>query len=272
SSSTKTKKTTDCKTCEKPASQVEQIFQEELEKLKRQENEANDALRKDATHDSPDANTNSTNILNAVSAPVGAVGPFGALNDAEPSYPDDPSMPHIEDIFASPSEGIFTNLSYDDEGVVTDFNNLDTTMTVSPTPTTRIHTIHPKTQILGDPTIEAIRNFLAFASYIGFVVYQMDVKSVFLYGIIDEEVYVIQPPGFIDHKFPNKKSRCDEFEELMKKSFQMSSMGKLTFFLRLQVKEKEDGIFISHNKYVLEILKKFDFVSVKTASTPIGTQ
>nr|GFB00295.1 hypothetical protein [Tanacetum cinerariifolium] len=69
-----------------------------------------------------------------------------------------------------------------------------------------------------------------------------------------------------------KKSRCDEFKELMKKSFQMSSMGKLTCFLRLQVKEKEDGIFISHDKYVPEILKKFDFVSVKTASTPIGTQ
>nr|GFD33797.1 hypothetical protein [Tanacetum cinerariifolium] len=48
------------------------------------------------------------------------------------------------------SEGIFTDSSYDDEGVVTDFNNLETTVNVSLTPTTRIHTIHPKTQILGD--------------------------------------------------------------------------------------------------------------------------
>ncbi|GKD95871.1 putative ribonuclease H-like domain-containing protein, partial [Tanacetum coccineum] len=54
--------------------------------------------------------------------------------------------------------------------------------------------------------------------------------------------------------------------------FQMSSMGELTFFLRLQVKQKEDGIFISQDKYVAEILKKFDFASVKTASTPIETQ
>ncbi|GJX98608.1 putative ribonuclease H-like domain-containing protein [Tanacetum coccineum] len=46
--------------------------------------------------------------------------------------------------------------------------------------------------------IEAIRLFLAFASFIGFIVYQMDVKSVFLYGTIDEEVYVSQPPGFVD--------------------------------------------------------------------------
>ncbi|GKD97551.1 putative ribonuclease H-like domain-containing protein, partial [Tanacetum coccineum] len=58
----------------------------------------------------------------------------------------------------------------------------------------------------------------------------------------------------------------------MKSRFQMSSMGELTFFLGLQVKQKEDGIFISQDKYVAEILKKFDFASVKTASTPIETQ
>nr|GFA83877.1 putative ribonuclease H-like domain-containing protein [Tanacetum cinerariifolium] len=130
---------------EKPDSQVEQVFLEELEKLKRQEKEANDALRKEATRDSSDANTNSTNLLNVVSAPISTVGPFRALNDVEPSYPDDPLMPHLEDIYASPSEGIFTDSSYDDEGVVTDFNNLETTMNVSPTPITRIHTINPKT-------------------------------------------------------------------------------------------------------------------------------
>ncbi|GJW79058.1 putative ribonuclease H-like domain-containing protein [Tanacetum coccineum] len=165
----------------------------------------------------------------------------------------------------------------------------------------------------------------------------MDVKSAFLYGIIDEEVYVSQPSGFVDPKFPKKvykvvkalyglhqaprawyatlstfllksgyrrgtidktlfikkdkndimlvqvyvddiifgstkRSWCDEFEALMKSRFQMSSMGELTFFLGLQVKQKEDGIFISQDKYVAEILKKFDFTSVKTVSTPIETQ
>ncbi|GJT85048.1 putative ribonuclease H-like domain-containing protein [Tanacetum coccineum] len=69
-----------------------------------------------------------------------------------------------------------------------------------------------------------------------------------------------------------KKSWCDEFEALMKSRFQMSSMGELTFFLGLQVKQKEDGIFISQDKYIAEILKKFDFMNVKTASTPIETQ
>ncbi|GJU13026.1 putative ribonuclease H-like domain-containing protein [Tanacetum coccineum] len=58
---------------------------------------------------------------------------------------------------------------------------------------------------------------------------------------------------------------------MMHKKFQMSSMGELTFFLGLQVKQKEDGIFISQDKYVTEIMKKFGFSDVKTASTPIET-
>ncbi|GKD59344.1 putative ribonuclease H-like domain-containing protein [Tanacetum coccineum] len=68
-----------------------------------------------------------------------------------------------------------------------------------------------------------------------------------------------------------KKSLCTEFEKIMHKKFQMSSMGELTFFLGLQVKQKEDGIFISQDKYVTEILKKFGFCDVKTASTPMKT-
>ncbi|GKF22087.1 hypothetical protein Tco_0074409 [Tanacetum coccineum] len=52
----------------------------------------------------------------------------------------------------------------------------------------------------------------------------------------------------------------------------MSSLGELTFILGLQVKQKEDGIFISQDKYIEDIMKKFDFVNVKTASTPIETQ
>ncbi|GJY66321.1 putative ribonuclease H-like domain-containing protein [Tanacetum coccineum] len=184
--------------------------------------------------------------------------------------------------------------------------------------------------------IEAIRLFLAYALFKDFVVYQMDVKSAFLYGKIKEEVYVYQPPGFEDLDFPNrvykvekalyglhqahracyetlstylldngfqrgkidktlfirrvksdillvqvyvddiifgstKKSLCIEFEKMRHKKFQMSSMGELTFFLGLQVKQKEDGIFIIQDKYVIEILKKFGFTGVKTASTPMET-
>ncbi|GKB44494.1 putative ribonuclease H-like domain-containing protein, partial [Tanacetum coccineum] len=145
--------------------------------------------------------------------------------------------------------------------------------------------------------IKAIRLFLAFASYMGFIVYQMDVKSVFLYGTIEEEVCVHQPLGFIDPAHPNKVYKVikalyglhqaprawyetlssfllengfrREFEECMHKRFQMSSMGELTFFLGLQVKQQSDGIFISQDKYVADILKKFDFLSIRTATTPI---
>ncbi|GJX49418.1 putative ribonuclease H-like domain-containing protein, partial [Tanacetum coccineum] len=61
---------------------------------------------------------------------------------------------------------------------------------------------------------------------------------------------------------------CEEFEKLMKDKFQMSSMGELTFFLGLQVQQKKKGIFISQDKYVHEILKKFNYTDVKSASTP----
>nr|GEX62541.1 copia protein [Tanacetum cinerariifolium] len=74
--------------------------------------------------------------------------------------------------------------------------------------------------------IEAIRLFLAYASFMGFMVHQMDVKSAFLCGRIKEEVYVD------DIIFGStNKELCNEFERLMKDKFQMSSMGELTFFL-----------------------------------------
>ncbi|GJX99829.1 putative ribonuclease H-like domain-containing protein [Tanacetum coccineum] len=184
--------------------------------------------------------------------------------------------------------------------------------------------------------IEAIGLFLAYALFKDFIVYQIDVKSAFLYSKIEEEVYVCQPLGFKDLEFPDrvykvekalygihqaprawyetlstylldngfqrgqidktvfikrvksdillvqvyvddiifgstKKELCTEFEKLMHKKFRISSIGELTFFLGLQVMQKDDGIFISHDKYVDEILKKFGFLTVKTASTPIET-
>ncbi|GJR57416.1 uncharacterized mitochondrial protein-like protein [Tanacetum coccineum] len=69
-----------------------------------------------------------------------------------------------------------------------------------------------------------------------------------------------------------KKELCNDFEKLMHEKFQISSMRELTFFLGLQVQQKKDGIFISQDKYVDKILKKFEFTEVKTASTPMETQ
>ncbi|GKC59804.1 putative ribonuclease H-like domain-containing protein, partial [Tanacetum coccineum] len=150
--------------------------------------------------------------------------------------------------------------------------------------------------------IEAIRLFLTYASFNDFVVYQLDVKSVFLYRKIKEEVYVYQPPRFEDPDFLDRvykvEKHCMDYIKLLElgmkhcqyicwtmgfeegkltrpyssKGTKMSSMGKLTLFLGLQVKQKKDGIFISQDKYVGEILNKFRFTKVKTASTLIETQ
>nr|GEU34916.1 ribonuclease H-like domain-containing protein [Tanacetum cinerariifolium] len=69
-----------------------------------------------------------------------------------------------------------------------------------------------------------------------------------------------------------KKELFIAFEKMMHEKFQMSSMGELTFFLRLQVKQKQDEIFISQDKYVTKILKKYGFTEVKNASTSMETQ
>ncbi|GJY82785.1 putative ribonuclease H-like domain-containing protein, partial [Tanacetum coccineum] len=142
--------------------------------------------------------------------------------------------------------------------------------------------------------IEAIRIFLAFASYMGFIVYQMDVKSAFLYDTIYKEVYVSQPLGFVDPKFPKKVYKVVKAlyglhqapsawyatlsTFLLKSRYRRGNIDKTLFIKKdkndiiLQVQQKEDGILISQDKYVAKILKKFDFDSVKTASTPIETQ
>ncbi|GJY52410.1 putative ribonuclease H-like domain-containing protein [Tanacetum coccineum] len=139
--------------------------------------------------------------------------------------------------------------------------------------------------------IKAIRLFLAYASFKDFVVYQMDVKIAFLYRKIEEEVYVCQPPGFEDPNFPDRVYKVEKalyglhqapkawYETLstylLNNEFQRGKIDKTLFIKRhkgLQVQQKKDGIFISQDKYVGEILKKFRFTEVKTASTPMETQ
>ncbi|GJZ30612.1 putative ribonuclease H-like domain-containing protein [Tanacetum coccineum] len=217
---------------------------------------------------------NNTNNVNAVSLTVNAAITEVNVVDQKTSIEllNDLNMPELEDIVSS----------YDDADVSleADMNNLDAFM---PVRYTQEEGIDYDEVFAPVARIEAIRLFLAYALIKDFVVYQMDVKSDFIYGKIEEEVYVCQPPGFEDPSFLDKvyvddiifrstnKKLCIEFEKITHKKFQMSSMGKLTFFLGLQVKQKKDGIFISQNKYVTEILKKFSFSDVKTASIPMET-
>nr|GEW09654.1 hypothetical protein [Tanacetum cinerariifolium] len=231
-------------------------------------------------------------------------GPSSFKDAFQPT--DDPDMPELEDINYSDDDN--------DVGAEADFNNLETSITVSPNPTPRIQKDHPLSQIIGDLSsttqtrtmtrvlkdqggllqmfnddfhtwmnkkdekgivvrnkarlvvqghtkedgidyeedfapvarIEAIRLFLAYASFMGFMVYQMDVKSAFLYGTIEEEVYVCQPSGFEDPNHPDKVYKV--------------------------IKQRKDGIFISQDKYVAKILRKFGLTEGKSVINPIDTE
>ncbi|GJW65556.1 putative ribonuclease H-like domain-containing protein [Tanacetum coccineum] len=85
--------------------------------------------------------------------PVSTASPYDGLSLSDPTNPeqDDSEIPPLEDIYQNPTDGIFTNSSYDDEGAVADFTNLETVVNVSPIPTSRINSFHPSALILGDP-------------------------------------------------------------------------------------------------------------------------
>ncbi|GJT55249.1 retrovirus-related pol polyprotein from transposon TNT 1-94 [Tanacetum coccineum] len=170
--------------------------------------------------------------------------------------------------------------------------------------------------------LEAIRIFLAFATYMNFVFYQMDVKSAILNGKLKEEVYVKQPPDFESYEFPNHVCKldkalyglkqaprawyetlstiltehkfvrgkinntlfvyktqtdvilvqiyvddiifwstsiklCKQFAKLMTQRYEMSMMGVLTYFLRFKIKQSERGISFNQEKYVKDLLKRY---------------
>nr|GEZ03034.1 hypothetical protein [Tanacetum cinerariifolium] len=236
-----------------------------------------------------DLNTDAAGLSNTAVSPT--------YRDAS-QFLDDLDMPGLEDI-----------IYYDDENVVgveADFNNLESSIPVSPIPTTSIHKDHPISQIIGDLSlttqtreepkrahqalkdpswieamqeellqlkmqkvwvlvdlpygkraivarIEAMRLFLASASFMGFMVYQMDVNSAFLYGTIEEEVLFV----------------------VYIKLLELGMKPWPPIFLKMvfkEVKQKEDGIFISQDKYVAKMLRKFGLTEDKSASTPIDTE
>nr|GEW14863.1 putative ribonuclease H-like domain-containing protein [Tanacetum cinerariifolium] len=139
------------------------------------------------------------------------------------------SLPDVHIVTPINDTRIFGN-AYDDEAVEeeVDMNNVVSSYTIPDAPLTKFLKDHHKDQV------------------IDFVVYQMDVKSAFLYGKIEEEVYVCQPPGFKDPNFPDKVYKVE----------------KALYGLHQAPRACQ-------NKYVADILKKFDFSTVKTASTPM---
>nr|GEY55482.1 hypothetical protein [Tanacetum cinerariifolium] len=220
----------------------------------------------------------STNTFSAAGPSNTAVSPtLGESSYVDPSqYHDNPNMPALEDITYSDDE--------EDVGAEADFINLETTIIVSHIPTTIVHEDHHVSQIIGDLSSAPLtRSMTRMVTNQGFEdpdypekVYKV-VKA--LYGlhqalgawqkgdILLGQIYVDD----IVFGFTNK-DLCKAFEKLIKEKFQMSSMGELTFFLGLQVKQKLDGIFISQDKYVAEILRKFGLIDGKSVSTPIDTE
>ncbi|GJT24651.1 retrovirus-related pol polyprotein from transposon TNT 1-94 [Tanacetum coccineum] len=112
--------------------------------------------------------------------------------------------------------------------------------------------------------LEAIRIFLAYAAYIGFMMYQMDVKSTFLNGKISKEIYV---DDIIFGSTSLKLSK--QLGKLMTKKYEMTMMGELTYFLGFQIKQDFKGISICQEKYVKDSLKKYDLADCALVKCPM---
>ncbi|GJV73142.1 hypothetical protein Tco_1493137 [Tanacetum coccineum] len=226
-----------------------ELLKERTGPLLRQEKEANEeaeALRKQFEQETENlviqagaAKTSSTNIFSTVSTPAKAS-----------------------------STNLVNTVSIPGAVVIQTWTNC---VNVSSIPTSRNYLFSSSALILEKddydeflslwPGIEAIKDLFSLCLIIAFLdVYQLDVKKCLPLWTIDEELSVAGMQTL--SAFLLKKGyRRDEFNG-------ESSL----FFLGIQVNPHADGIFISQDKYVAEILKKFDFANVKTASTPIETQ
>nr|GEU43629.1 hypothetical protein [Tanacetum cinerariifolium] len=179
--------------------------------------------------------TNSTNTFSAAGPSNVVVSPTHrkSLFVDTSQLPDEPDMPKLEDIYYSDAEK--------DVGAEADFTNLETTITEEGINYEEVFALVAR--------IEAIRLFLVYASFMGFMVYQMDVKSAFLHGTIEEEVYVCQPLGFEELDYPDK----------------VYKVVKTLYGLHQAPRACQD-------KYVAGILRKFGLIDGKSASTPIDTE
>ncbi|GJT23150.1 putative ribonuclease H-like domain-containing protein [Tanacetum coccineum] len=214
----------------------EQVFMDDLERLKRQEKEAYEeaeVLRKKFEHlviKEGAARTNSTNIFSIVSTPAKASS---------------------------------TNLVY--TGVVADFTNLEPVVNVSPIPTSRIHSTHPRALILGDPN-SAVQTRSKISEALegeaGVMIFKKNywVKEVVVVSNKAKRFKCLKPTGYSDPKYPQK----------VYKVVKARLRGYISF--PELSKQKEDGyLYKSGDKYVAENpeeVKHLVFIVSLTASRP----
>nr|GEV27416.1 uncharacterized mitochondrial protein AtMg00810-like [Tanacetum cinerariifolium] len=202
----------------------------------RNENECNDQEKED--------NVNNTNNVNTVSSTINAAG-----TNKDNKLPFDPNMPALEDVSIFNFSMMMKMMDLKIQTFLIEYKRLknhcmDYIMLLELGMKPCQHNRFQRRKI--DKTLFIKR-------------YKGDILLVQVY--VDDIIFGL-----------TKKELCNAFERLMHEKFQMNSMGEFTFFLGLQVKQKKDGIYISQDKYVSEILKKFRFTEVKTASTPMETQ
>ncbi|GJU39749.1 zinc finger, CCHC-type containing protein [Tanacetum coccineum] len=101
-----------------------------------------------------------------------------------------------------------------------------------------------------------IRLLIAMASIHNLIIHQMDVKTTFLNGELDEEVYMNQLQGFI---MPSNENKVDLTKELLSSSFSMKDMGEANVILGIRIKHKINGIAVSQSHYIEKVLKKFNY-------------
>ncbi|GJY08275.1 putative ribonuclease H-like domain-containing protein [Tanacetum coccineum] len=150
--------------------------------------------------------------------------------------------------------GIFSG-AYDDEveGAKADFNNLEPTTVVSHVPTIRIHKDHPKEQIIGDP-LTATQTWRMIKTSQEHAMHAIGTKWVYRNKKDDRGIVIRNKARLVAQGYTQEEEI--DYDKV---------------FAPVARIKRDDGFFISQDKYVVEILKKFDFSSVNTTSTPIET-